>query len=168
LRKQVPTRQDTAELVAAAVREQIPNVAGIRAWQALLSAHASLMRRLDLQLRAETGSGLSEFDVMGQLAVAGGSLRMSDLAERAYSSRSGMTRRVDRLVAEGLLCRSPDDQDGRGVVVALTDAGVARLRRITPAHLKGVAELFVARLSETELRRLERSLSKVTSDATFG
>ena len=87
------------------------------------------MRQLATDLEQETGLTLGDFDVLAQLAGAGGELRMTELAARAFISRSGMTRRVDRLVEEGLVRRANADADARGVVVALTDAGVARLPR---------------------------------------
>ena len=93
---------------------------------------------------------------------------MTELAARAFSSRSGMTRRIDRLVEEGLVRRANADADARGVVVALTDAGVARLTETAPVHLRGVANLFVAHLDDQELAVLERALDKVTLDCTFG
>jgi len=52
---------------------------------------------------------------------------MTELADRALISRSGMTRRVARRVEMGLVRRSVTDADARGIVVALTDAGVVRL-----------------------------------------
>ena len=39
---------------------------------------------------------LADFDVLAQLALAGGQLRMAELASRALISRSGMTRRIAR------------------------------------------------------------------------
>ena len=93
---------------------------------------------------------------------------MTDLANRAFSSRSGMTRRVDRLVDEGLVRRTGSDADGRGVVVGLTKAGAARLSATAPAHIRRVAELFVAPLDDEELAVMERALKKVTLNCTFG
>jgi DNA-binding MarR family transcriptional regulator len=93
---------------------------------------------------------------------------MTDLANRALISRSGMTRRVGRLVEEGLVRRANADADARSVVVALTDAGVARLTETAPVHLRGVSELFVARLDDHELAVLKKALDKVTVDCTFG
>ncbi|HEY8868766.1 MAG TPA: hypothetical protein VIM30_05205, partial [Candidatus Limnocylindrales bacterium] len=58
--------------------------------------------------------------------------------------------------------------DARGVVVALTDAGVARLTETAPVHLRGVSELFVAQLDEQELAVLKSALDKVVVDCTFG
>jgi DNA-binding MarR family transcriptional regulator len=93
---------------------------------------------------------------------------MTDLAARALISRSGMTRRVARLVEEGLVRRANADADARGVVVALTDAGVARLTETAPVHLRGVSELFVAQLDDQELAALKNALDKVIVDCTFG
>jgi len=79
-----------------------------------------------------------------------------------------MTRRVDRLVEGGLIRRAGADGDGRGVVIALTDAGLGRLAETLPVHLGGVADLFISRLDDQELAALERALDKVTLDAKFG
>jgi DNA-binding MarR family transcriptional regulator len=78
-----------------------------------------------------------------------------------------MTRRVARLVDEGLVRRANADADRRGVV-ALTDAGVARLTETDPVHLRGVSQLFVAQLDEQELAALKSALDKVIVDCTFG
>ena len=79
-----------------------------------------------------------------------------------------MTRRVARLVDVGLVRRANADGDARGVVVALTDAGVARLTEAAPVHARGISDLFVARLDDHELAVLESALEKVTLDCTFG
>jgi DNA-binding MarR family transcriptional regulator len=159
---------DVAALLARIVTRAIPNAHGLAAWQALLRAHATLMRQLATDLVEEVGLTLGDFDVLAQLGQAGGELRMTELAARAYSSRSGMTRRIDRLVDEGLVCRATSDADGRGVVVALTEAGVARLAEVAPVHLRHVSELFVAKLNDDELSTLATSLGKVALDCTFG
>ena len=138
------------------------------AWRSLLRAHATLMRQLETQLEQQTGLALADYDVLVQLALAGGELRMTELAGRALISRSGMTRRVARLVDEGLVRRADATADGRGVLVALTDAGVARLTETVPAHARGIAEYFVNRLDDAELAVLESALDKVTVDCTFG
>jgi DNA-binding MarR family transcriptional regulator len=165
---QVPSESDVAGLLDRIVANELPGRRGVRAWRALLQAHATLMRQLATDLVQKTGLTLGDFDVLAQLAAAGGELRMTELAARAYSSRSGMTRRIDRLVEEGLVWRANADADARGVVVALTDAGLARLTETAPVHLRGVADLFVAQLDDEELAVLERALDKVTLDCTFG
>ena len=92
-------RQDDARaLIEQVVVQVVPNSRGLDAWQALLRAHATLMRQLATDLVEEVGLTLGDFDVLAQLAQAGGELRMSELAAQTYSSRSGMTRRIDRIV----------------------------------------------------------------------
>jgi len=159
---------DVAGLLDRLVAAELPERRGLDAWVSLLQAHATLMRRLESDLERETGLALADFDVLAQLASAGGELRMTELAARALISRSGMTRRVARLIHEGLVRRADADADGRGVVVALTDAGLARLAETAPVHARGISKLFVARLDDQELAILERALGKVIIDCSFG
>src|SRR5213080_689334 len=124
---QILPETDIAEHFDRLVADQVPGRRGLEAWGSLLRAHATLMRRLDTALERETGLALADFDVLAQLAKAHGELRITELADRALISRSGMSRRVARLVDEGLVRRAKADTDGRGTVVAITDTGIARL-----------------------------------------
>src|SRR5437764_11822163 len=152
---QVPLKSDVAGLLARLVARELPSGSGLEVWDSFLRAHATLMRRLEVDLAQATGLALADFDVLAQLARAGGELRMTDLANRALISRSGMTRRVARLVEEGLARRVDADADARGVVVALTDAGASRLTEAAPVHLRGISDLFVAQLDDQELAVLK-------------
>src|SRR6266567_8345117 len=165
---QVLSEPDAAAHFDRILAKEVPGRRGLQAWDALLRAHATLLRQLETDLESKTGLALADFDVLAQLAVAGGSMRMSELADRALISRSGMTRRVARLFSEGLVCRSNVDTDARAVVVALTDAGIVRLKETAPVHARGVAELFVDKLNDKELAVLERALKKVTLNCNFG
>jgi DNA-binding MarR family transcriptional regulator len=165
---QVLSEPDVAGLLDRLMANVLPGLRGLDAWAVLLRAHATLLRQLEKDLEKETGLALADFDVLAQLAVGGGELRMTELADRALISRSGMTRRVARLVEVGLVRRASADADARGIVVALTDAGVARLTETAPVHARGISDLFVARLNDEELAALESALAKVTLDSTFG
>ena len=165
---QIPPTADAAEVFARLVEDQVPGRRGLEAWGSLLRAHATLMRRLDTDLERETGLPLADFDVLAQLAAGHGELRMTELADRALISRSGMSRRVARLVDEGFVRRAKADTDGRGIVVAITDRGIARLAETAPIHLRGVSNLFAERLDDQELALLERALNKVIVDCSFG
>src|SRR5579862_653801 len=84
-------------------------------WRAFLTAHALLTRRLDEDLRAEEGLTLGEYSALLQVAEAPGrALRMNQLATGIFLSRSGVTRLIDRLEADGLIQRSTctDDEIG--------------------------------------------------------
>jgi DNA-binding MarR family transcriptional regulator len=165
---QVPSKLTPAAEVDRLIDEALPDRRGFAAWRALLLAHASLMRELSTDLALKSRMALGDFDALAQLALADGELRMTDLAARTFSSRSAMTRRVDRLVEEGLVSRTTSDADGRGVVIALTETGLARLAKAVPVHLAGVSKLFIERLDDEELEVLERALEKVSLSCSFG
>src|SRR3989440_5759705 len=165
---QIIPETDVAELFERLVEGEVPGRRGFDAWRSLLRAHATLIRRLDTDLERETGLALADFDVLAQLAEAHGELRMTELADRALISRSGMTRRVARLADEGLVRRDRAGTDGRGVVVALTEAGIARLAETAPVHARGISKLFVERLNDRELAGLQRALNKGIVDCSFG
>src|ERR1700716_2199136 len=124
LHMQVESQPSVAGPLAPLIETELPGLRGLEAWQALLRAHATLLRQLEKDLEKETGLALADFDVLAQLAIAGGELRMTELANRALISRSGMTRRVARLVEEGFVRRANAGADARGVVGALPDTGV--------------------------------------------
>jgi DNA-binding MarR family transcriptional regulator len=161
-------QNDPDRLLERVIAKELPGKRGLGAWMLFLEAHASLMRQLESELEQETGLALADFDVLAQLAQAGGELRMSDLANRALISRSGMTRRVSRLVDEGLVARGRTENDARGVCVVLTDKGLERLGATAPVHIRGIARFFTGRLDDKELAVLERALRKVRLDCGFG
>ena len=134
-------------------------------WAAFLRDHARVVRELERELQAEQRLALTDYDVLVQLAGADERrLRMSELADRLLLSRSGITRLVDRLVAEGLVERATCDTDRRGQWAALTDAGLDRLRTASPTHLRGVAEHFLDRMSPEELASIEGILRRLDAE----
>ena len=108
---------------------------------------------------------LTDYDVLVQLSLADERrLRMSELADRLLLSRSGATRLVDRLVADGLVERVVCESDRRGQWASLTGAGHERLRQASPTHLAGVARHFLDRFDADELPALERMLERVVAE----
>jgi DNA-binding MarR family transcriptional regulator len=85
----------------------------------------------------EHGLGEGEFDVLAALRRAGAPYERapSELAEHTMVTTGAMTKRVDRLVAAGLVTRRASATDGRGRVVALTDDGLARIEAAFTAHI---------------------------------
>jgi DNA-binding MarR family transcriptional regulator len=135
------------------------------AWRALIHAHARLIRRMDEELQATHAISLAEYDALLQLANAPGRrLRMSALAERVLLSRSGITRLVDRLVADGMVERSACPTDARGAMAALTPAGLDRLRAASRTHLDGVARYFLDVVTGEDRAAIERGLGAVVEE----
>src|SRR5947208_16919888 len=110
---QVPSKPEAAAQFDRIVAREVPGRRGLQAWDALLRVHATLLRQLETDLESKTGLALADYDVLAQLAGAGGSLRMTELADRALTSRSGMHRRIARLVHEGLVRRAHANADAR-------------------------------------------------------
>ncbi len=75
----------------------------MQAWQAFLRASIRLMERLDADLEPH-GISLADYEILVNLSgEPAGELRMTELAARTLVSRSGLTRRLDRLVESGLV-----------------------------------------------------------------
>jgi DNA-binding MarR family transcriptional regulator len=91
-------------------------------------------------------------------------LRMAELADAVLLTRSGLTRRVDRLERAGLVERVRCPGDGRGFNAVLTDAGLARLAQVAPTHLNGVRRRFADRLDPDDLTRLARIWARLGGD----
>ncbi|MEO5680572.1 MAG: MarR family transcriptional regulator [Acidimicrobiales bacterium] len=134
----------------------------MRAWRALLGAQHRLQRVLDLELQAALGTSLHDHAVLIVLSEQpDGACRMADLADHLALSRSGLTRRIDGLVADGLVARERCPSDGRGVFARLTDRGRQALEAATPVHVAGVRRHFVDALAPDQLAVLAEALEKV-------
>ncbi len=135
---------------------------GLETWRTFLQAHATVVRRLEAELEADGQVSLADLDVLLQLAAADGcKLRMSELADTVLLSRSGMTRRIDRLEAAGLVQRHECAADRRGAYAGITEAGLDRLQLARPTHLSGIEEHFISRLSEADLASIRDALMKL-------
>lgn len=135
--------------------------AEMAAWRAFLEAHAHISRVLEDELRAEKDLPLAWYDVLVQLHEAGGSLRMSELADRLLLSRSATTRFAERLETAGLVTRHIIASDRRGRQIVLTDAGRQRLRDAAPVHLRGVVEHFAQHLQDGDAEAITTILRRM-------
>jgi DNA-binding MarR family transcriptional regulator len=124
------------------------------AWEAMLSAHAALMKQFAAQDFWQDAS-MREYDVLYTLSKCPGPQRMSELNRHVLLSQPALSRMVDRLADRGLVQRLTDPADGRGVLLALTDAGRALQRQIGRRHARGVARAMTRELTPGELRQLE-------------
>ena len=87
------------------------------------------------------------------------------ISQRRLASEMGLTpgtvsARVDRLIADGLVVRSPDPADKRGSLVALTECGRDLFEAVVPAHLANQVRLLGS-LSAEEQATLAGLLRKL-------
>jgi DNA-binding MarR family transcriptional regulator len=130
------------------------------AWEALLVAHSVLLRNFDSE-HIWTDVSMHEYDVLHTLRQHHGPMRMRNLSESVLLSQPGLSRLVDRLVARGLVRRHKDPQDGRGVLVELTEEGRAVQRRIDRSRGRSVADAVMRALSGPEQEQLRDLCAKL-------
>jgi len=135
------------------------------AWEALLTAHASLMREFGAQDVWEDLS-MKEYDALYTLSKCPDPIRLSELNRHVLLSQPALSRMVERLAERGLVGRSTDPRDGRGVRLALTADGRAVQRRIGRRHGRSVARAMLAGLTPAELRQLEELCAKLAGTTT--
>jgi len=132
------------------------------AWEALLSAHAVLMK----QFAAEDiwrDVSMREYDVLYTLSKCPEPQRISDLNRHVLLSQPALSRLLDRLAERGLVERRADPADGRGVRLALTAAGRDLQHQVGRRHARSVARTLAAGLDPAELRQLEAICLKLAT-----
>jgi DNA-binding MarR family transcriptional regulator len=130
----------------------------IAAWEALFRAQVAVMRDLSREFPTDQVS-LNEYDVLFNLSRSPDRrARLRDLNRQLLMSQPSLSRLIDRLVARDLVekCVAPDD--GRGIIVALTDAGYSLFRTVGTRHASAIAKRVGAALDDDELEAL-RALS---------
>jgi DNA-binding MarR family transcriptional regulator len=138
----------------------------LAAWRAFINAHASVIERIEAELAQERQLPLTSYDVLVALAESPERrLRMHELADRIVLSRSGLTRMVDRLEAEGLLRRERSGSDRRGAYAVLTEGGHMALDAARPIYARGINTFFAGKLSDAEIRTITEALVRVDAAA---
>lgn len=138
-----------------------------RDWRAFIEGSVRFIEVLDRELRRRHELTLADFEILVRLSEeADESMRMSDLAQLAYHSRSRLSHRVRRLEERGLIRRGAATDDKRGVTAQLTKSGRTVLRRAARDNLQVVREGFVDLIDPADLRALGRALRAVTAGLT--
>jgi DNA-binding MarR family transcriptional regulator len=150
------------------VKTDRPDACRMAAWMALLDAHSRLTGRLEAELERGHGLSLAEYEVLFHLSASPGHrLRLNELTSRARMTKSGVTRLVERLQRDGLLCTERCSSDRRGAYAVLTGEGQAVFRRAAALHLRGVQDHFGRHLDDGEAASLRATLERLR-DAVGG
>ncbi|MCY3573699.1 MAG: MarR family transcriptional regulator [Chloroflexi bacterium] len=97
-----------------------------------------------------------------RLYDAGAPQPVSYFADGIYSNRSNASQMIDRLEAEGLVCRVRNPRDRRSVLVELTESGERSMHHGTTRHQE-LAEQLLRPLSDEERRTTLEALERVLS-----
>jgi DNA-binding MarR family transcriptional regulator len=123
------------------------------AWEALLQAHATLMKQFAAEDIWDDVS-MKEYDVLYTLSKCPAPVRLSELNKHVLLSQPALSRLVDRLAERGLIARETDPADRRGVRLSLSTDGWARQRQIGRRHARSVASAVRSKLTPTEISQL--------------
>ncbi|PNH84704.1 MarR family winged helix-turn-helix transcriptional regulator [Arthrobacter sp. AFG20] len=130
-------------------------------WESLFRAQVAVMRRLQSG-PAFRDLAVNEYDVLFTLSrCPSGWLRLNELNDNVLLSQSSLSRLVDRLEKRGLVERQPAPDDGRGVLLKLTEEGAALQKEIGREHVRDIAELVAPALTAAEQRELLRLTEKL-------
>jgi DNA-binding MarR family transcriptional regulator len=136
----------------------------MRAWRGLIEMTGDVRAALDAELLGEFGLSEGDYGVLVSLSEAPDRrMRMCDLAARMHLSPSGLTRRLDGLVRDGLVEREPSQDDRRVTLAVLTHEGFARLEQAAPVHVAGVRRQLFDHLTRAQIRQLGAAFDHLRS-----
>lgn len=125
-------------------------------YEALLTkAHAGLAAAGFADSYPSWGSNIFHY-------LRGGGLRLTELAERAHTTKQAMRYTVNRLEEAGYVERVPDPADGRAKIIRLTERGW-ELRRTADEIVVRMEEECTRRLGEERMRQFESLIKEVSS-----
>ena len=132
------------------------------AWHGFLEATSRVSRHLEQQLKDDAGLSHAQYEILVRLGDApDGEVRMTELAEGLFTSKSGLTYQVSQLEKRGLVRRRSCPTDVRGVLAVLTTEGRDTLRAAAPGHVAAVREALIDVLRPDELDVMAEALGRV-------
>lgn len=133
----------------------------ITAWARLLRAQSAALARVEGALKAQGLPPLAWYDVLLELERSEAPMRPHALEGELLLAQYNLSRLLDRMETAGLVARSADPQDGRGRLVALTDAGREMRRAMWPVYAAAIQAAVGERLSEAQARSLAELLGRL-------
>lgn len=130
-------------------------------WERLVRYHRATTTAMDRHLQATCGHSLDDYDVLHQISVHDGPIRMGELAGNLLVANSSCNRIVGRLVDGGFIERTVSETDGRVVLVRLTRTGSALRRRMAAVHHRDIEAHFGAPLTAAQLADLDAVLRRL-------
>ncbi|MFF3376698.1 MarR family winged helix-turn-helix transcriptional regulator [Streptomyces sp. NPDC002680] len=141
-----------------------------QAWRGLLDAQRLVREHVERDLARETDLSPQDYTVLVALTEAPeGRMRPTDLAAAISWEKSRLSNHAMRMEKRGLVSREGYRGDGRGSVVAVTDAGRAAIRSAAPLHRAHVRKYFIDALTaEQQEALIDISASLIRHVTTAG
>ena len=140
-----------------------------QAFLGLVRASDRLERVFTASLRSAHDLTLQSFEVLLFLSAFSPDRQMAlaDLTKRAPLSQSRMSRLVAELEGRDLLVRHVHPDDGRGVMVTITQKGVDLFHAAQDLHLADLDEHLFSVLTDEEIKQLASITHKILNTSSF-
>lgn len=136
----------------------------LAAWMAYLVATHRLERRVEDQLKADSGLTHAQYEILVHLSQRPDrQMRMTEIAHQLIISKSGLTYQIGQLEKRGLVARKTCPSDERGVLAVLTEEGARCLERTAPGHVAVVRAFLIDRLTAEEIEIMRQIMTKATA-----
>ncbi len=135
---------------------------GYYAWMATWRVHSMITRSLERVLKERFGLATNACEVLSTLGLMPeGRMRMNDLANWVFLSKSGTSQLVSQLAGLGLVERQGDPNNLRITYAAITEKGRSTLRQVTPVFFSHIKEHFARHLSADEAHTVLGAMNRV-------
>jgi DNA-binding MarR family transcriptional regulator len=146
--------------------DQLPGLDDVEqsCWQMFLESSTRLLETLNRRLTTAHRLTMFDFLVLDVLAKSRGrSARMGDLAQTLVVGPSRMTQQVQRLEAEGLVCRSRSADDKRVVIASITRIGLMRVKPAAHTYGRQIRRHYLDQMSRNQMIAMGDSCRRIST-----
>ena len=133
----------------------------VSAWTRLVRAERCTLVTVERALKDAGFPPLEWYDVLLELE-RGGPMRPRDLQGRLLLAQSNLSRLLDRMESGGAVERGSCEEDARGQLVSITDAGADLRKRMWVVYAAAIQEVIGSRLTSAEAAKLSDLLGKLS------
>ena len=146
-----------------------PSKTVIRAWARLMKTQQLALAGVEQALKAEGMPPLGWYDVLLEVERAGATgLRPFELEQTLLLAQYNLSRLIDRMERAGYVERITCEDDGRGQLIVITNAGKAMRRKIWPVYAQAIEAAIGRHLSEKQSRALDELLGLLVDRSRSG
>jgi len=143
-----------------------PNAATVAAWARLIRARQAVVAAVERDLKSAGFPPLEWYDILLELSrTSSGALRPFELEGRLLLAQYNLSRLIDRMKQAGYVEKFRCEQDGRGQVLRVTEAGRALRERMWPAYAAAIERHLGSRLEDGEAEALRAILGRLLDPA---
>ena len=131
-------------------------------WRLLLAASTKVSKTIDDRLQSVSEISSPEFAVLVTLSETDEhALRLRELCNALGWDRSRASHQITRMAKRGLVTKGKSPGDARGVLVSLTDDGMARLEDAVPDHVETVRRLVFDHITPQRAKVLSEAFTDI-------